>query len=70
MNLAKQLDTKSILRNERHSCTPTIKHQKQKSGKKNPISYINKKNKVPRNKPNQAGKRPVGRKLHNTEERN
>ena len=29
-----------------------------------------KKNKVPRNKPNQGGKRPVLRKLHNTEERN
>ena len=26
--------------------------------------------KVPRNKPNQGGKRPVFRKLHNTEERN
>ena len=37
---------------------------------KNPIFYSNKKNKVPRNKPNQAGKRPVLRKLHNTEERN
>ena len=34
MILAKQLDTKSILRNKRHSCTPTLKHQKQKSGKK------------------------------------
>ena len=30
----KQLDTKSILRNQRHSCTPTMKLQKQKSGKK------------------------------------
>ena len=30
----------------------------------------NKKNKIPRNKPNQGGKRPVLRKLHNTEERN
>ena len=29
-----------------------------------------KKNKIPRNKPNQGGKRPVLRKLHNTEERN
>ena len=38
--------------------------------KKNPICYSNKKNKVPRNKPNQGGKRPVLRKLHNTEERN
>ena len=42
---------------------------KQKSGKKNPIRYSNKKNKVPRNKPNQGGKRPVLRKL-NIEERN
>ena len=33
MNLAKQLDTKSILRNQRHSCTPTTKLQKEKSGK-------------------------------------
>ena len=37
---------------------------------KHPIWYSNKKNKVPRNKPNQGGKRPVLRKLHNTEERN
>ena len=36
----------------------------------NPIWYSNKKNKVPRNKPNQGGKTPVLRKLHNTEERN
>ena len=36
---------------------------------KNPIWY-NKKNKVPRNKPNQGGKRPILRKLHNNEERN
>ena len=38
--------------------------------KKSPIGYSNKKNKVPRNKPDQGGKRPVLRKLHNTEERN
>ena len=38
--------------------------------KKNLILYSNKKNKVPRNNPNQGGKRPVLRKLHNTEERN
>ena len=37
---------------------------------KYPILYSNKKNKVPRNKPNQGGKRPVLRKLYNTEERN
>ena len=38
--------------------------------KKNLICYSNNKNKVPRNKPNQGGKRPVLRELHNTEERN
>ena len=32
----KQLDTKSTLRNQRHSCIPTVKLQKQKT-KKNPI---------------------------------
>ena len=37
MNLAKQLDTKSRLSNQRHSCTPTTKLQKQKSGKKIPF---------------------------------
>ena len=30
----KQLDTKSKVRNQRHSCIPTTKLQKQKSGKK------------------------------------
>ena len=35
--------------------------------RKNPI-YCNKKNKVPKNKPNQGGKRPVLRKIQNTEE--
>ena len=58
MNLAKQWDTKSIFRNQGHFCTPTMKYQEQKS-EKNPIRYSNKKNKVPRNKPNQGGKRPV-----------
>ena len=38
--------------------------------KKNPIYYSTKKNKVPRNKINQRGKRPVLGKLKNTEERN
>ena len=33
MNVAKQLYTKSILRNERHSCTPKTNLPKQKSGK-------------------------------------
>ena len=37
MNLAKQLDTKSILRNQKHFCTPTMKLQKQKSGEKIPF---------------------------------
>ena len=46
-----------------------MKYQKQKSGK-NSISYSNKKNQVPRNQPNQGSKRPILRKLHNTEERN
>ena len=69
MNLAKQRDTKSISKNQRHFCIPTIKHQKQKSGKKI-LFDSNKKNKIPRNKPNQGGKRPVLRILYNTEERN
>ena len=30
INLAKRWDTKSIFRNQRHSCTPTMKYQKQK----------------------------------------
>ena len=46
-----------------------MKYQKQKSGK-NPICYSNKKDKVHTNKPNQGGKRPVLRKIPNTEERN
>ena len=37
-------------------------------GKKNSIYHSNNKNKVPRNKPNQGGKRPILRKLHNTKE--
>ena len=67
MNLAKSQDIKSLFRNQRHFCIPTMKYQKQKS-EENPIWYSNKKNKVPRNKPNQEGKRPVLRKLYNTEE--
>ena len=43
MNLAKQLDTKSILRNQRHSCTPPTKLQKQKSGKKIPLDIATRK---------------------------
>ena len=30
-------DTKSIFRNQRHFCIPTMKYQKQKSGKKIPL---------------------------------
>ena len=37
---------------------------------KNPICFSNEKNKVPKNKSSQVGKRPVLRKLHDTEERN
>ena len=48
--------------NQMHFCTPTMKYQKQKSGE-NPILCRNKENKVPRNKPNQGGKRPVLRQL-------
>ena len=33
MNLANQQDAKSIFRNQRHFCTPTIKYKKQKLGK-------------------------------------
>ena len=70
MNLAKHWDTKPIFRNQRPFFIPTMKYQKQQSGKKNPFCYSNKTNKVPGNKPNQGGKRSVLRKLHNTEERN
>ena len=34
MNWAKQQDTESIFRNQRHFCTPTMKYQKQQSGNK------------------------------------
>ena len=43
MNLAEQVDTKSILRNQRHSCIPTMKQQKQKSGKKIPFDVAERK---------------------------
>ena len=43
MNLAKQLDTKSVPRNQRPSCTPTMKLQKQKSGKKMPFDTATRK---------------------------
>ena len=43
MNLAKQPDTKSILRNQRHSCRPTMRYKKQKSGKKVPFDIATRK---------------------------
>ena len=69
MNLAKQLDTsqyseiKGIPVHQQRNCS-------NRNQEKNPIRYSNKKNKGPRNIPNQGGKRPVLRKLHTTEERN
>ena len=70
MNLAKQLDTKSILRNKGQFIHQiSNKYQKQKLGK-NLIYYSNKKHKVPMNKLNQGGKRPVLRILKNIKERN
>ena len=51
----------------KHFCTPIIKYQKHKLGKKNPLYYSSKKNKVTRNKLNQGGKEPILRKLDNTE---
>ena len=47
-----------------------MNYQKEKLREKNPIYHSNKKNKVPRNKHNQGGKRPLVRKLHNIEEGN
>ena len=47
-----------------------MNYQKKKLRKKNPIYYSNKKNKVPRNKFNQGGKRPVLEILQNTEDSN
>ena len=38
--------------------------------KKSHLIYQQQQQKIPRNKPNQGDKRPVLRKLHNTEERN
>ena len=39
-------------------------------GRRNPICYTNKRNKLPKNKPNQGGKRPILRQPHYTEGRN
>ena len=41
MNLARQQDTKSIFRNLRPFCTPTMKYQKQKSRKTSYLLGIN-----------------------------
>ena len=41
MNLAKQLDTMSIFRNQRHFCTPKMKYHK--SGKKFPFDIATRK---------------------------
>ena len=65
----KIVSTKSIFRNLRHFLHQQWNFSKWNQ-KKNSIWYSNKKNKVPRNKCNQGGKKPVLRKLHNTEERN
>ena len=43
MNLAKQQDTKSIFRNQKHFCIPKVKYQKQKSGKKIPFDIATRK---------------------------
>ena len=69
MNLAKQWETKTIFRSGKHFVHEQ-RNIRNRNEEKNSIYYRNKKNKVPRNKPNQGGKRPVLRKLHNTGERN
>ena len=66
----KTADTKSTFRNQRHFCTPTMKYQKQKSGKKISFPIATRKIKYLGINPNQGDKRPVLRKLQNTEERN
>ena len=43
MNLAKQRDSKSIFRNQRHFYITTMKHQKQKSEKKIPFDIATRK---------------------------
>ena len=43
MNLAKQQDTKSIFRNQRHFCTPTMKYQKEKVRKNIPFTTATRK---------------------------
>ena len=43
MNLVKQQDSKSIFRNGRHFQIPTMKYQKQQSGKKIPFAIATRK---------------------------
>ena len=62
MNLAKEQDTKPILRNQWHFYTSIMNYQKDKLRKQSYLKYIKKKS--PRNKLNQ------GCKLQDTEERN
>ena len=69
MNLAKQLDTKSILRNQRHSCTPAMKDQKRKSGKKIPFDIATRKIKYMGINLTKEAKNLL-RKVHHTKERN
>ena len=47
-----------------------MEYQKHKSGEKIPFTTATRKIKYLGNKPNQGGKMPVLRKLHNSEERN
>ena len=49
--------------------TITMRYQKQKLGNKHNY-YSNKRNKTPKNTPNQGCKKLVLRKVHNTEKRN
>ena len=56
-------DKKSIFRNLRHFCTPTMKFQKQKLGEKIPFAIAIRKIRY------LGGKRPILRKLQNTEKK-
>ena len=70
MNLAKQQNKKLIFRNQWHSYTPIMNHQKEKFRKQSHLLLQQQqKNKVSRNKFNQGGKRPILEKLQDTEER-
>ena len=64
-----KLGYKSIFRNQRHF-TYQQWNIRNRNYEKYPIWYSNKNNTVLRNKPNHGGKRPILRKLYNTEERN